>query len=139
MSERHFQMRLECRYRDPGNEVAALAVEILDNDAWRPLDLSIGSPGFQVFVYGIFSCQHLYVRTNCAELGLMLDSAHGHIHVAAGDDWTINSLHVEFEARLRSGNPSQAAIDHIVDRMGRCPSSINLRQIADTRVSLKLL
>jgi len=139
MSERHFQMRIDCRYADPDNQVADLRVELLDKDAWRPLDLGIGSPGFQIFVYGILSCQHLYVRTNCAELGLMLESVQGRIHVAAGHDWTIDTLHVEFEGQLRSGSPSEAAIAHIVDRMGHCPSSVNLREIPDTRVVLRLI
>jgi hypothetical protein len=138
MSERDFQMRLTCRYADPTNQVVDLRVEHLDKDQWRPLELGIGSPGFHLFVYAIFSCQHLYVRTNCAELGLMLDSAEGRIHVAAGHDWTIDSLHLSFAGRLRAGTASPAAIQHITERMSQCPASINLRSIDDTRVSLRL-
>jgi len=138
MSERHFQMRLSCRYQDPDNTVADLQVEHLDKDEWKPLDLHPGAPGFQIFVYAIFTCQHLYMRTNCAERGIALESAEGRIHVAAGHDWTMDRLHVAFDARVRSGEPSEADLDHIVSRMRQCPASINLREVADAETVLRL-
>ena len=138
MSERHFQMRLSCRYQAPDNTVADLRVEHLEKGEWTPLDLSLGSPGFQVFVYAIFTCQHLYMRTNCAERGIALDSAQGRIHVIAGDDWIMDRLHVGFDARVRSGEPSEDDVEHIVRRMRQCPVSINLRQVADADTVLRL-
>ncbi|MGD2083291.1 MAG: hypothetical protein PVF91_10005 [Chromatiales bacterium] len=138
MTERHFRMRLSCRYEEPKNAVTDLRVEHLEKDEWKPLDLGLGSPGFQVFVYAIFTCQHLYMRTNCAERGIALDSAQGHIHVTAGDDWTMSRLHLGFDARVRSGEPSDADVDYVVGRMRQCPASINLREVADAETVLRL-
>lgn len=138
MSERNFQMRLSCRYEEPNNGVADLRVEHLDRDGWKPLDLHVGSPGFEIFVYAVFTCQHLYMRTNCAERGIQLDSGEGSIQVLAGEDWTIHRLHVDFHAAIRSGEASDDDVHYIVGRMRGCPASINLREIPDTETRLRL-
>jgi len=139
MTERHFRMRVSCRYRDPDNTVDDLQVYILKKTGWTALHLGIGSAGFEIFVYGIMACQHLYVRANCAERGLMLDSAEGSIHVVAAADWTIQRLHVAFDAHLRSGTPTADDIAYIVERMGKCPSTINLRDIPDHESEVRFM
>ena len=75
MSDRSFRMRLACRYQDPDNTVSELTVENFEEGEWRDLGLNASSPGFLVFVYAVFTCQHLYFRSNCAERGLMLASS----------------------------------------------------------------
>ena len=40
-------------------------------------DLNSGSAGFLIFVYAVLNCQHMYMRLNCAERGLLLDTAEG--------------------------------------------------------------
>jgi uncharacterized OsmC-like protein len=138
MSERRFRLRLACRYGRPDNKIAELAVEIFEGDGWKPFELNLLSPGFQMLLSAAFSCQHLYFRTNCAERGLVLDSADGELEVVTDRDWVIERMHVRFAGRLRSGTPTQEAIDYIVERMGHCPVSANLKPVAEreTRVEL---
>lgn len=131
-------MRLSCKYGTADNTVEDLFVEILESGQWRVFDLGIGSPGFQIFVYAIFSCQHLYMRTNCAERGLELSASEGRIQVAASEEWSITQLHVAFDAQIRSGAPTGEDVDYIVDRMGHCPASVNLSPIADLHTDLRL-
>ncbi len=138
MSERRFQLRLACRYQQPDNTVSELTVEIFDDEAWKPLELDLLSPGFQMFLSAAFSCQHLYFRTNCAERGLALASAEGELEVATDREWVIQRMQVSFAGRLASGIPTREAIDYIAERMGHCPVSANLKPIAEreTRVEL---
>ncbi len=136
MSEHRFQMRLSCRYAQPDNTVAELAVENLVEGEWQPFELGFKSPGFLIFVYGILNCQHLYMRTNAAERGFALESADGSIEVTASQDWVLQQLNVHFDARLQSGAPGAEDVDYIVDRMRHCPVSVNLRDVADSRTTL---
>jgi hypothetical protein len=139
MAERHFRVRVTCRYREPNNAVEHLKVDLLTKSGWQPLDLNIDSPGFQIFVYAIMACQHLYVRANCAERGLMIESAQGGIQVTAAEDWKIQRLHVSFDVHLRSGEPTADDIGYIIDRMGKCPSTINLRDIPDRKSEVRFV
>ena len=136
MSDRSFQMRLGCRYEDPDNTVGELGVENLEEGEWRDLDLNTRSPGFLVFVYAVFTCQHLYFRTNCAERRLMLESAEGAIEVVTTEDWALTRLHVRFNGKLKSGNPSLGDVDYIVGRMKQCPVSKNTREPPDTQTTV---
>ena len=137
MTQRVFQMRLECRYQRPDNSVAELRVQLFEKGAWADFELDFQQPGFLIFVYAVLNCQHLYMRTNAAERGLLLDSARGCIEVAADSDWVMQKLHVHFQARLQSGAPAAGDIDHIVDRMQHCPVSINLREVADSLTTVE--
>jgi len=136
--ERRFEMRLVCRYEQPENQVADLQVELLEDGAWRRLELSPTSPGFQVFVFSLFTCQHLYFRVNCIERGLVLESASGRILVRTDEHWDVLGVRVELEGCLRSGTPTQADLEYISRRMGRCPVSRNLKPVADTQTLVRL-
>jgi hypothetical protein len=126
MKERHFQMRLYGQYQEPENSVASLRVEIFAEEEWRVFDLNSGSAGFLILVYAVLNCQHMYMRLNCAERGLLLDTAEGLIHVITTEDWLLSDLRVEFTGKLRAGTPTQEDVDFIVDRMENCPVSRNL-------------
>ena len=138
MSQHKFHLRLSCRYREPDNTIDTLVVEVLTGDGWQPLDLNPLSPGFLLFVYTVFHCQHTYMRVNCAERRLMLESAAGTIDVVASDEWVVEQLHIDFSARLKSGSPEPGDIDSIIDRMRHCPVSMNLRTVADSHTGLRL-
>ena len=138
MNERSFRLRQSCRYEDPDNSVADLAVEVLADGRWEPLDLNLHTPGFLLFVYTIFSCQHRYLRTNCAEKGLRLDTTDGSVDLTAGEDWCIRKMHIRFDLSLKSGAPSREDLDYIVARMEQCPVSKNLREIPDGRTEIFL-
>jgi hypothetical protein len=131
-------MRAHCTYAGDDNAVAGLQLEHLAGDGWEPLDLGPVTPGFEIFVYAIFACQHLYFRVNCAERGLLLDSADGSIEVGADADWNLETLNITFDGRLRAGRASAADIDYITARMQQCPVSRNLREVPDCNVTLTL-
>lgn len=139
MSVRHFHMRLQCRYEGSDNSVAGLSVDQRVGDRWQPLALGLRSPGFDIFVYAILTCQHMYFRVNCAERGLQLGSAEGDIEVGAADDWTIDVLAVKFSGRLVNGSPAEGDTEYIVSRMRQCPVSHNLRAVTDASTTVELL
>jgi hypothetical protein len=139
MNERHFQMRLNGRYQEPENSIASLRVEIFGEEDWQVFDLNSGSAGFLIFVYSILNCQHMYMRLNCVERGLLLESAEGYIHVTTTEDWVVSDLRVELTAKLRSGSPTQSDLDYIVERMENCPVSRNLSYKASGHTRLVLV
>ena len=139
MNERDFQMRLACRYQDPDNAVVDLRVEHLDDGEWKPFDLHIGSPGFQIFVYAALTCQHMYFRVNCAERGLMLESARGSVHMLTREDWELKRVRIDYEGTLKSGSPSDDDLDYLVERMKLCPVSKNTKAVADSETTVTLV
>lgn len=138
MTERSFQMRLFCRYAQPDNAVADLKVEVLADGQWKDFDLNPETAGFLILVYAIFSCQHLYLRTNCAEQGLLLDSAEGAIELVASEDWEVQKLHINFEIKLKSVPQYEGDLGYIIERMKQCPVSRNLRPITDSETVVRL-
>jgi hypothetical protein len=137
MNDRCFQLRLSCRYEDPDNSIADLAVEVLAHEQWEVLDVGLRTPGFLLLVYTILTCQHMYLRANCAERGIRLDASMGSIDLLASEDWAIQKLRICFDARLKSGNPTRGDVDHIVERMRQCPVSRNLVEVSDSRTEVR--
>ena len=125
-------MRLNCTYIEPDNTVDHLDVETYIDNEWQTLDLHTKTAGFQIFIYSILTCQHMYFRMNAAERGLNLTSSRGSVIVNADDQWNIALLHVEFNGHLKSGTASDDAIEYIGKRMGLCPVSCNLRDIVNS-------
>jgi hypothetical protein len=138
VSERNFSMRLNSTYEENTNAIAVLQVEHRIDGEWQPLDLGLASPGFDIFVYAVFTCQHMYFRVNCAERGLVLNSAEGGIIIGADKDWNMETLQVHFSGRLRSGQASTDDIDYIVSRMQQCPVSRNIREAPDAETTVVL-
>lgn len=125
MSKNQFNMRLSCSYEGE-NAVKELDVELLEAGEWKRLDLNAGSPGFVIFVYAIFTCQHMFMRVNAMERGVVLDSSQGVIEVITSESWEMEKLDVRFEAKMVSGDPSQDDVDYVIERMQQCPVSKNL-------------
>ena len=138
MSERSFNVRLKSTYEGDSNIIASLEVEHRVKGEWQPLDLGIASPGFDIFVYAIFACQHRFFRVNCAERKLVLNSAEGNIVIGADKDWNMETLQVHFSGQLGSGQASPDDIDYIVARMQQCPVSRNIREVPDTESTVIL-
>lgn len=126
MAKRHFHLRLQASYQGDENAIDQLMVEVKKESGWEELDLNIRSPGFLLFINGLFSCQHLYMRVNSAERGILLESSRGELIVIAGNTWNIEDARVSFEARVRSGTPTEDAHDYITERMMHCPVSTNI-------------
>ena len=136
MTDRYFHLRMSCNYETDKNDVTDLNVEISIDNEWKTLHLSTKSPGFLLLVYGLFSCQHLYMRTNCAERNIVLESATGELKLSAGEFWNIQKVEASFNANLKSGNPSEDDIRYIIDRMGHCPVSSNIPDDIDKKSSV---
>jgi hypothetical protein len=137
MTEHSFRMRLSCRYEQPDNVVSGLEVQNLVDSEWQDFNMNFKQPGFLIFVYAILNCQHLYMRSNAAERGLLLDSAGGSIEVLADNGWVLQKLHVDFDVKLQSGNPSPQDVDYIIDRMRHCPVSANIKNVPDTQTRVE--
>lgn len=135
MSKFTFQLLLHSSYLNDKNDIDELHVEHLVDDNWENLDLNIYSLGFDIFMYAILNCQHMYFRNNAAEYGLILESSEGLITVIADKHRSIETLNIEFKGKLKKGEPTKEIVDSITARMELCPVSINLRDITNSHIS----
>ena len=135
MSDHLFHLRLSSTY-DTENKPVRLDVELHENDQWQPLRLDASSPGFLVYVYAIFTCQHLYLRTNSSERGMQLATALGEIKVQADPEWVLRNVSVSFDLTLAKGTAGREDIEYIISRMKQCPVSKNLPASARIDTSL---
>ncbi len=138
MTDRVFRIQISAGYDGPENTIAEYAAQCEEDGQWREFVLAPDEPGFVIFVYAIANCQHLHLRIGATERGLALEEAEGLVEVVTDGDWKMKALHIRFEGRLRSGRASARDIDAIIERMGNCPVSMNLADIRDTRISLRL-
>jgi uncharacterized OsmC-like protein len=139
MAKHIFNLRLSATYESSENDLATLDVQVLSDDGWEPLDLNTMTPGFLVYVYSIFTCQHLFLRTNSTERELVLASSKGEILVEASEDWRLEKVDVKFDVNLISGDANQDNIDYIVSRMQQCPVSKNLPTNIPTHTRIELI
>lgn len=137
MTEMTFQMRLHCEYTGEKNAVERLTVEHCVDNRWHKLDLDTGSPGFDIFIYSILTCQHMYFRANATESGLSLSACDGHITITTDADRNIQAMRVGFTGKLKSGDVTQEKMAFIAQRMEQCPVSINLKKIDDRETSVR--
>lgn len=137
MTDRSFEMRLSCAYTGSENDITELEVEHLNEGAWEMFEPGLQSPGFLIFVYAIFHCQHRLFRVTAARQQLLLDSARGSINVTTGADWKIKTLRLGFEGRLRAGEACLQDIDMITAAMKGCPVSVNLREGTEATSSIR--
>ena len=135
MNDFTFQMLLHSSYVNDKNDIDQLHVEHLVNNTWKKLDLNISSLGFDIFMYSILNCQHMYFRNNAAEYGLVLDSSEGFITVIADKHRSIETLNVEFKGKLKKGKATKEIVDSISARMALCPVSINLKNIPNNHIT----
>ena len=129
-------MLLQCHYTGDENDIDQLHVEHLVENNWQKLDLNIYTPGFDIFIYAILTCQHMYFRNNAAEYGLVLDSSEGLMTVIADEHRSIESLHAEFKGKLKKGTANVDIVNSITARVGLCPASINLKEISDKKITV---
>ena len=134
MSNLTFQMLLHCHYTGDKNDVDEKHVEHLVDDGWQKLDHNIDTPGFDIFMYAVLTCQHMYFKNNAAEYGLILNSSEGLITVIADEHRDIETLNVEFKGKLKKGTATKDIVASITARMQLCPVSINLKNIANNHI-----
>ena len=136
MNKHIFNLRLTASYESTDNNIASLDVEVSGEDGWETLELNTLTPGFLVFVYSMFTCQHLYLRSNATERELVFAASRGEILVEAGEDWHLEKVDVSFSVELATGEASESDVEYIISRLKQCPVSKNLPQNIDidTRV-----
>lgn len=139
MNDFTFQMLLHCHYIDDENNTDQLHIEHLVDDNWQELDLSTTTPGFDIFMYAILTCQHMYFKNNATNYGLVLDSSEGLLTVIADEHRSIGTLNVEFTGKLKKGEATQEIVDSISARMALCPVSINLKDIKNKHITASFI
>jgi len=137
MPTREFLFRFRSIYQGEDNQIADLKVwKQSEEGDWRTFDVGIRTPGFEIFCLALLTCQHTYLRLNCAEKGVLLEQVDGEMHLSAREDWEIGHLLMSFSARPRSIVPDADTVDYIIERLQHCPVSQNMRPIADCSVLL---
>jgi hypothetical protein len=137
MSKHIFKLRMNTTYTSSENVIDSLHVEMLEDNKWKTLDLNTGTPGFVVYVYSIFTCQHMFLRTNGTERKLVYASSSGNILVEAGEEWFLEKIDVSFNVMLASGKPDNDDVSYIISRMQQCPVSKNLPQNLETHTRVE--
>lgn len=127
MTERTFELRVSSIHEAPDNAPTALQVDVLTDGGWEPLDLNLKTRGFLLFVCSVFICQHMYLHSNAAELGLALDSVRGRLKLITSEDWFVRELDASFDVALRSGRATGDQVAYIIDHMKNCPVFGNLK------------
>jgi hypothetical protein len=126
-----FQFRLQSRHGAAGE---ALSVDFRnsDQDRWQPLEPSLQTPGFRLFLLSLLLCQHHYLVANAIERHLPLAAVDGLLSVTASADWMVEAVEGTFQVRLEAADgaatpeldePSRAFLER---RMKVCPVSRNL-------------
>lgn len=137
MSKHIFNLRMAVDYGPTENEIASLQADVLNENEWETLDLDTTTPGFLIFVYSIFTCQHMFLRTNATERKLAFKSSRAELLVEASEDWFLEKVYVKFIVKLAAGKANENEIDYIVSRMQQCPVSKNLPQGIDIDTSVE--
>jgi len=136
MSKHIFNLRMTATYGTSENDIASLEVQVLNENEWEILELNTMTPGFLIYVYSMFTCQHMFLRTNATERKLAFKSSRAELLVEASEDWLLEKVDVRFSVNLLTGEANDDNTDYIVSRMQQCPVSKNLPQgiDIDTRV-----
>ena len=134
---RTFRFRLNSTHIDPGNAVATLHVEQWTEEAWHPFNLGIQTPGFLIFSYSCFICQHTSLRINAAEFGLPLAFMSGTFSLSTTQSWKIQSIHTDFEVYLNADTmPDVEDHNELIRRINHCPVSRNLEPSVSKHIQL---
>lgn len=137
MSKHIFNLRMAVDYGPTENEIASLQVDVLNENEWETLELNTTTPGFLIFVYSIFTCQHMFLRTNATERKLAFKSSRAELLVETSEDWLLEKVYVKFIVKLSAGEANDDDTDYIVSRMQQCPVSKNLPQGIDIDTSVE--
>jgi hypothetical protein len=131
MSQLLFQFQLQSRHGAAGD---SLSVDFRNGaqEPWQPLEPSLQTPGFRLFLLSLLLCQHHYLVANAVERHLPLAAVDGVLSVTASADWMVEAVNGTFQVRLEAADggptpeldePSRAFLER---RMKVCPVSRNL-------------
>ncbi|MEA5411149.1 hypothetical protein VB737_05150 [Synechococcus sp. BA-120 BA3] len=126
-----FQFRLQSRHGAAGDGLS-VAFRNGAQEPWQPLEPSLQTPGFRLYLLSLLLCQHHYLVANAVERHLPLATVDGILSVTASADWMIEAVDGSFQVRLEAADggatpaldePSRAFLER---RMKVCPVSRNL-------------
>ena len=137
MSKHIFNLRMAVDYGPTDNEITSLEVDVLNDNEWEMLDLNTMTPGFLIYVYSVFTCQHMFLRANATERNLAFKSSRATLLVEASEGWLLEKIYVKFIVKLAAGVANDDDTDYIVSRMQQCPVSKNLPQDIDIDTSVE--
>jgi uncharacterized OsmC-like protein len=137
MNKHIFNLRMAADYGPTDNEITSLEVDVLNDNEWEVLDLNTMTPGFLIYVYSMFTCQHMYLRTNATERNLAFKSSRATFLVETSEDWLLEKVYVKFIVKLAAGEANDDDTDYIVSRMQQCPVSKNLPKNIDIDTSVE--
>ena len=111
MSALSFQFRLHSRHGGPksidpcpnpgGPSSESIGVEVLGPEGiWQPLQPSLTTPGFRLFLLSLLLCQHHYLVANAMELAIPLAEVNGRFEVSAAENWIIEAVQGDFQLGL---------------------------------------
>jgi hypothetical protein len=131
MTQLLFQFQLHSRHGASGD---SLSVDFRngEQEPWQPLQPSLQTPGFRLFLLSLLLCQHHYLVANAVERHLPLAAVDGVLSVTASADWMVEAVNGTFQVRLEAADgaatpvldePSRAFLER---RMKVCPVSRNL-------------
>ncbi|MCP9835741.1 MULTISPECIES: OsmC family protein [unclassified Cyanobium] len=131
MSQLLFQFQLQSRHGAAGD---SLSVDFRngDQEPWQPLEPSLQTPGFRLYLLSLLLCQHHYLVANAIERHLPLAAVDGVLSVTASADWMVEAvsgtLQVRLEAAEGAATPEldEASRAFLERRMKVCPVSRNL-------------
>lgn len=131
MSQLLFQFQLQSRH-GAGGDSLSVAFRNGEQEPWQPLEPSLRTPGFRLFLLSLLLCQHHYLVANALERHLPLAAVDGVLSVTASADWMVEAVDGTFQVRLEGADgaatpvldePSRAFLER---RMKVCPVSRNL-------------
>lgn len=129
-----FQFRLHSRHGAAG-EALSVAFRNGEQEPWQPLEPSLRTPGFRLYLLSLLLCQHHYLVANAVERHLPLATVDGILSVTASADWMIEAVDGSFQVRLEAADGGDGAAAPVLDepsraflerRMKVCPVSRNL-------------
>ncbi len=131
MSQLLFQFRLQSRHGAAGD---SLSVDVRngEQEPWQPLQPSLQTPGFRLFLLSLLLCQHHYLVANARERHLPLAAVNGVLSVTASADWMVEAVEGTFQVRLEAADGAatpaldEASRAFLERRVKVCPVSRNL-------------
>jgi hypothetical protein len=147
MNNRTFRFRLRSSHRPPERATTDLVVEFLsDSGLWEPQQLSLGMPGFRIYLISLLLCQHFYLVANAREQGIALQEVQADFNVTTSSEWIIASVEGEFRIRLDpAAEPaeqpvaSREGMAFMEERMKLCPISKNLPESVGKTINVKTM
>jgi hypothetical protein len=134
MNSHCFHFRLQSRHggQERASESLSVAFRSDDTSQWQPLEPSLQTPGFRLYLLSLLLCQHHYLVANALERHLPLAAVDGELSVTTSSGWRIETVSGRFLVSL-AGDAGEAppplepeTLAFLEQRMTACPVSRNL-------------